>query len=202
MKGPAQRKKNSSSGTGNKKLNVNPSAPQNVRRLLESIESVMVQPARSYQKAWKRELDAFIEQFGLPQRHREASVPFDDFHPEATRAAALSMINPKKMKTYELHFDEISDQELPGLTKSYDELFVRIAKRFVDEEISVAFSENNKALEAIPRHITGMKTLIGREFQRLYDGRIKEALYRIKQESISLSLQRIRDAQLAGGLWV
>ena len=131
----------------------------------------------------------------------QQSVPFDDFHPEATRAAALSMIDPRLMKTYELRFDEVSDQELPQLTAAYDALFVRIAKRFVDEEITVKFADNNRAIDAIPKNISGIRELIARDFQRLYDGKIHGALYRLKQKTIDASLQRIRDAQMASNTW-
>lgn len=111
------------------------------------------------------------------------------------------MIDPRVMKTYELRFDEVSDQDLPQVTAAYDELFVRIAKRFVDEEITVKFADNNRAIEAIPKNISGIKELIARDFQRLYDGKIQEALYRLKKQTVELSLQRIRDAQLANNTW-
>lgn len=124
-------------------------------------------------------------------------MPFDEFHPEATRAAALSLIKPKVMKTYQRKFDLVDASDLSRMAREYDKLFVSVSTRFVDVEIKEQFTTNRRAVSEIPSHISGIDSLIDREFQRLYDGKILEALHRLKAETITLSLKRIRDAQLA-----
>ena len=229
MKGPSARRKTSRTSSNTPVLpviNIRPSAPVNVRKLQDSIDAVLVVPTRKYQLAWKEELDEYIKVFGIPKKYQEVSpciaqyapkltgqvsilyvcvcvqkfVPFDEFHPAATRAATLSLIKQKVMKTYELKFDKFLEKDLPELTSGYDDLFVRISKRFVDEQIKTTFLDNNKALDQIPPHITGIKNLIQREFDQLYDGKIKDSLYSIKAKTIELSLSRIRDAQHAN-MW-
>ena len=79
MQGPAARRSVGSSGGSRvsseaKTINICPSAPQNIRRLIDSVEAVIAKPARSYAKAWKAELDSYVDQFGVPKRHREVGA--------------------------------------------------------------------------------------------------------------------------------
>lgn len=52
-------------------INIHPSAPENLQKLGASIDAVMVKPKRQYQLEWKRELDAYVEDCGIPKLHRE-----------------------------------------------------------------------------------------------------------------------------------
>ncbi len=134
----------------------------------------------------------------LKQKH----VPFEDFHPPATRAAGLSFAKPKVIKTFALKFDsvggDLDDDSSELLSAAWDDVFVGIARRFVDAEIKLRFAPNHAAIASVPTFVSGLRELIDREFERLYRGKIKEALHTIRQETIKLSLQRIRDAQRAG----
>jgi hypothetical protein len=84
MKGPSLRSHPPSLGGGGRgggggapqeatttPININPSAPENLQKLQASIDVVMATPKRQYQLEWKRELDAYIKEFGIPPLHRE-----------------------------------------------------------------------------------------------------------------------------------